>query len=510
MHDGSIAIGDTWVKQNIIDTYLPWAQAHNSLLILTFDEDSFDDPTNPNPSQTTNQITTIFAGPMIKPGNYFETDINANNPDLRAPNGFIVPTGTAMNHYNVLATLEDILGLPHIGGSFNRRSITDVFSGPVFSGPLVVPNEWTAAQAGTGNLFPFFSSKPMRYQQIFAANEFARLNNGGGLINRIAFRGHGPGLPFTGTVPSLQIDLSTTSKSPDALSSTFAQNVGLDDTQVFSGALQTAVTFNGDPGNFEIVINFITPFFYDATKGNLLLDVRNMQGGVEVPPSDQQMDGSLAGDDSTSRVYNYGDVNAATAGLTNGLDEKDSYGLVARFNAINAVSRKTHGTAGNFDIGLPLAGLPGVECRSGDAAGNYQIVVTFPTGVSVAGAQVTQGTGSATGTTVEGTQVFINLTGVANGQTINVTLAGVNDGVAVNNLTIPMSVLIGDVTGNGSVNASDISQTKSQSGKPVSAANFREDVTANGSINSSDISLVKSKSGTGLSPANVSTGGAKH
>jgi hypothetical protein len=48
------------------------------------------------------------------------------------------------------------------------------------------------------------------------------------------------------------------------------------------------------------------------------------------------------------------------------------------------------------------------------------------------------------------------------------------------------------------VNSSDISQTQSQSGQPVTGSNFREDVTVNGQINSSDISFVQSKSNTGL------------
>jgi hypothetical protein len=61
-----------------------------------------------------------------------------------------------------------------------------------------------------------------------------------------------------------------------------------------------------------------------------------------------------------------------------------------------------------------------------------------------------------------------------------------------------MGVLIGDTTGDGGVNSADISQTKSQSGAPVTATNFREDVTLDGNINSADISLVKSRSGTAL------------
>ena len=66
------------------------------------------------------------------------------------------------------------------------------------------------------------------------------------------------------------------------------------------------------------------------------------------------------------------------------------------------------------------------------------------------------------------------------------------------NVSVPMSVLLGDTTADGFVNSADISQTKSQSGQPVGASNFREDVNTDGFLNSADISLVKSKSGTAL------------
>jgi hypothetical protein len=59
-------------------------------------------------------------------------------------------------------------------------------------------------------------------------------------------------------------------------------------------------------------------------------------------------------------------------------------------------------------------------------------------------------------------------------------------------------VLAGDTTANRIVNSSDIAQTQSQSGQPVTASNFREDVTVNGEINSSDISFVQANSGTAL------------
>jgi hypothetical protein len=491
MHDGTIQQGDDWLKTNIIDTYLPWAMTHNSLLIVTWDEDGTNTPTN--------QIPTIFAGAKVKPGNYTETNLNANNPHVGSPTdpGIQTPTGTAMNHYNVLSTVEDIYGLTHIGGSANRRPVSDIFTTPIFLGPLVVPNEWSTAFGDAGNLFPLFSDQPIRYQQIFDASQFSRLNPGGGLINRIAFRGHGPGTPFTGTVPQLQVNLSTTSKAPDNLSSTFADNVGADDTQVFSGPLGAAVTFTGDATNFEVVINFTTPFYYDPAKGNLLLDVRNMQGGTEVPPLNQEIDGTSAVGDSVSRVYNYGDVNASTAGQTGGVDEKDSYGLVTEFSAINAVSRKVHGGQ-TFDVGLPLVGTAGIECRSGRATNDFQVVVTFGGPVTFSTAQVTQGTGSVASTSMNGNQVFINLTGITNAQTIQVTLAAVNDGSTTQNVTIPMSILLGDVNGSGRVDAADVSSVRQQTLQPVTISNFREDVNTSGRIDAADVSIARQQTLTSL------------
>jgi RHS repeat-associated protein len=78
------------------------------------------------------------------------------------------------------------------------------------------------------------------------------------------------------------------------------------------------------------------------------------------------------------------------------------------------------------------------------------------------------------------------------------TLSGVSDGAVINDVPVAMGVLLGDTTGNGSVNSSDLSQTQSQAGQLVSAANFREGVTVNGAIDSSDIAVVQAHSGTAL------------
>jgi hypothetical protein len=63
-----------------------------------------------------------------------------------------------------------------------------------------------------------------------------------------------------------------------------------------------------------------------------------------------------------------------------------------------------------------------------------------------------------------------------------------------------MGVLLGDTTGNGTVTASDIGQSKGQPGQPINGANFRNDVNANGAITATDIGQVKAQSGTMLPP----------
>jgi hypothetical protein len=166
-----------------------------------------------------------------------------------------------------------------------------------------------------------------------------------------------------------------------------------------------------------------------------------------------------------------------------------------------AVSRKTHGTAGTFDINLPLGGSPGIECRTGSVSGSHQVVVTFAAPVTVGSVTVTPGPGgsaSVASSLAASNSVTVNLSNVSNAQTLSINLLGVTVRSNTGNVSVPMSVLLGDTTADSFVNSADISQTKSQSGQLVGASNFREDVNTDGFLNSADISLVKSKSGTAL------------
>jgi acid phosphatase len=83
MHDCSVAVGDAWARAHL-RPYVAWARAHNSLLVITFDEDD---------GTAANHIATVLVGPMVRQGRYRQ---------------FI-------NHYNVLRTLEDMYRLPPLG-----------------------------------------------------------------------------------------------------------------------------------------------------------------------------------------------------------------------------------------------------------------------------------------------------------------------------------------------------------------------------------------------------------
>ncbi len=97
MHDGTIAEADAWLE-NHIKPYADWAMQHNSLLVVTWDEDD---------SLTRNQIATMLYGPMIVPG--------ANH--------------STWTLHNLQRTIEDMYGATHSGSSNSVRPIVGGFVG---------------------------------------------------------------------------------------------------------------------------------------------------------------------------------------------------------------------------------------------------------------------------------------------------------------------------------------------------------------------------------------------
>jgi acid phosphatase len=112
MHNGTIQQADTWLQQNL-DAYIQWAKSHNSLFILTWDENELEEcePANTKPPQ--NQIGTVLVGAMVTPGS---------------------TSGTTYNPHDLLRTIEDMYRLPHLGHTPRARDITGIWRTPSTSG----------------------------------------------------------------------------------------------------------------------------------------------------------------------------------------------------------------------------------------------------------------------------------------------------------------------------------------------------------------------------------------
>ena|SRR6266568_4182964 len=172
---------------------------------------------------------------------------------------------------------------------------------------------------GASDYAPFSIVAPdsFRYQQVYGASAFSPISQGG-LITALGFNLASP-QDSGGLLPDIQIDFSTTSKPVDGLSTTFAANVGGDDTIVLARGLLPMQNNNPNaPSGFGVLVTLTTPFFYNPAAGNLLMDVRYYQGatpGVAPGP----FDASTSAGDSVSRVsaFNVGDATgtADTAGL---------------------------------------------------------------------------------------------------------------------------------------------------------------------------------------------------
>lgn len=98
MHGGTISQADAWLEKHL-GGYAGWSMKHNSLLIVTFDEDDF---------QKANHIFTLFHGAGVRPGHYRET----------------------IDHYTVLRTIEVIEAIAPLGISAARKAIASAWSRP--------------------------------------------------------------------------------------------------------------------------------------------------------------------------------------------------------------------------------------------------------------------------------------------------------------------------------------------------------------------------------------------
>jgi hypothetical protein len=157
----------------------------------------------------------------------------------------------------------------------------------------------------------------------------------------------------------------------------------------------------------------------------------------------------------------------------------------------------THGNgAGTFDINMPLSGTSGVEDRT-DGAGNYTIVLTFDTAVNGGSASVTNGTGSVSNVAFSGNDMIVSLSGVTDQQVLTVSATNVTgtNGGSGGSGSVAVGFLIGDVNGDGVVNAGDTVEVRNNAGVTLDNTNFQYDVNADGRVNVGDTTILLRSSG---------------
>jgi phosphatidylinositol-3-phosphatase len=96
MHDCPVSTGDGWARAHL-DGYARWAAGHNSLLIVTWDEDE---------GTAGDHIPVLFAGAHVVAGNRYPRPVD---------------------HYGVLRTVEAAYGLPGLGAAADRQPVTGIW-----------------------------------------------------------------------------------------------------------------------------------------------------------------------------------------------------------------------------------------------------------------------------------------------------------------------------------------------------------------------------------------------
>ena len=110
--DQLIARGDAWLRSSL-DSYAQWARTHHSVLLVTWDEGNY--------TATTNHIPTIVTGdPTLVRSGLSEQSID---------------------HFSVLRTIEEMYGLPLLGGSATADPMATDAKGALEAIPALLPGD---------------------------------------------------------------------------------------------------------------------------------------------------------------------------------------------------------------------------------------------------------------------------------------------------------------------------------------------------------------------------------
>lgn len=196
-----------------------------------------------------------------------------------------------------------------------------------------------------GNLlqsFPFGSSGPVVYQQIYAGSDFGPDPL---WLAAVSFRLDAGSAGVASTVlPDISVLVSTLPAF--GLSGDLTANRGTDLTTVFDGDLTVSSAGGGRPNAFDITIDFDSPWTFDPSAGSLVVEIRT-GGATTLAPLDAQMYGDASG--SVIRALGIG-LGAETGTV------KARTGLVTAFETVPSSVLTTQVVTTPLPGGLVLLG----------------------------------------------------------------------------------------------------------------------------------------------------------
>ena len=160
--------------------------------------------------------------------------------------------------------------------------LTAIASPALASSFVVVPNNRATTVGNSQDNTELGLLPPVRLQQLYGNGQFASIGSPI-LIDQFAFRVKPDTGAFHIDMANLDLYMSTSPRFPNLnggaaalMSTTFADNVGPDNTLVYHGPVSwvsPGCPVNGlTPCAFDLLVTLQTPFYYDPSQGRLLTD----------------------------------------------------------------------------------------------------------------------------------------------------------------------------------------------------------------------------------------------